>query len=103
MFYFEEPLRLFGKGDYALTDVKKMTGTEGFFNLDVQIRNCQTKESLLECQAEKYLDTGKKKCKCVPHQLRSFSRTVRVYIHTYFEVMFMNIVNDFLSFLNNAN
>ena len=70
--YFEEPLRLYGKGDYALTDVKEMTGTEDFFNLDVEVRKCQNRESLLECQAKKYKEIGKKECQCVPYQLRSF-------------------------------
>ena len=77
-FHFLEPLRLHGKGDYSLTDVKEMTGTKDFFSLDVAVRQCQNKESVIECQAKKYLEMGKKKCKCVPHHLKTFSRKVMV-------------------------
>ena len=60
-----------------MTDVKEMTGTEDFFNLDVEVRQCQNKESVLECQAKKYLEMGKEKCECVPHHLRGFAIKVR--------------------------
>ena len=76
MFYLKEPLRLYGEGDFALTDVKEMNGTQGFLDLDVGVKKCQNHESVLECKAKTYLDVGREKCKCVPHHLRSFSTTV---------------------------
>ena len=69
-------MRLYGKGDFALTDVKEMDGTQGFLDLDDGIRKCQNFETVLECKAKIYLDIGKKKCKCVPHHLRGFSTLV---------------------------
>ena len=74
--YFLEPLRLYGKGDYAFTDVKEMAGSEDFDDLPVEIRKCQNRETVLECEAKKYLDLGRKKCGCIPHHLKSFSTAV---------------------------
>ena len=76
MFYLKEPLRLYGEGDFALTDVKEMDGTPGFLDLDVGVKMCQNSETVLECKAKAYLNAGKEKCKCVPHHLRSFSSQV---------------------------
>ena len=69
-------MRLYGEGDYALANVKEMDGTEGFLSLADEVKKCQNKESVLECEANAYLDSGKKKCGCVPHHLRSFFTTV---------------------------
>ena len=77
---FIEPLQLSGKGEFALTDVKEMDGTEDFLDMDVKVRKCQNEETVLECRSRKYLDIGKKKCGCIPHHLRSFHKRVTNYI-----------------------
>ena len=69
-------MRLYGEGNYALANVKQMDGTEGFLSLDDKVKKCQSKESVLECEANAYLDSGRKKCGCVPYHLMSFSTTV---------------------------
>ena len=76
-YHFKDPLQLDGKGDYALTDVLEMNGTEEFLNLAVEVKKCQIEESVLECSSRKYLKIGKNKCECIPHHLRTFYRTVR--------------------------
>ena len=53
-----------------------MDGTAGFLSLDDKVKKCQSTESVLECEANAYLDSGRKKCGCVPHHLMSFSTTV---------------------------
>ena len=75
-----EPLRQHREGDFALTDVKEMDGTEEFLDMDVKVRKCQNEETVLECRSKKYLDIGKKKCGCIPHHLRSFHTMVTNYI-----------------------
>ena len=40
------PLRLYGKGDYALTDVKEMEGTGGFLDLADIVKNCQNNQTI---------------------------------------------------------
>ena len=45
-------MRLFGEGDFALTDVKEMDGTPGFLVLDVGVKKCQNMETVLECWEE---------------------------------------------------
>ena len=73
----QEPLQLYGEGDFALTDVKELDGTEEFLDLDVKVRKCQNEETILDCRSRKYLDMGTKKCGCIPHHLMSFDKMVR--------------------------
>ena len=73
---FQEPLQLYGEGDYSLANVKQMYGTEGFLSLADEVKKCQNEKTVLECKAKAYLDRGKKNCECVPHHLRSFSPKV---------------------------
>ena len=73
---FSEPVRLHGQGDFALTDVMLMESTEGFLSLDVSATECQNETTVLECRSMKYLETGKELCRCVPHYLRSYHKSV---------------------------
>ena len=73
-------MSLIGKGDFALTDVKVLDGTKGFLSLDIEVRKCQNETTILECRSKKYLEKGKKLCKCVPHYLRSFHISVSFHI-----------------------
>ena len=77
--YFSEPLRLYGAGDYAFTNVKEVEGTEDFLQLDEDVKKCQDKESVVDCLSREYLESGRKKCGCVPYELRNYSRTVSFY------------------------
>ena len=52
------------EGNYALTDLKWMSGTESFMELANEEKECQ-RESFDECQREKL----KERCECVPWQL----------------------------------
>ena len=58
-------------------DVKEMSGTEGFLDFPVNISKCQNEESVLECRSKKYLEHGLNECDCIPHQLRTYYKTVR--------------------------
>ena len=53
-------------GSYALSVLKKMTGTESF--LQMPEKGCQV-ESYEECNTRKYLDRVIEVCKCVPWAL----------------------------------
>ena len=53
-----------------------MDGTEGFLSLADEVKKCQNQESILECEANAYLDRGRTKCDCVPYHLMSFSTKV---------------------------
>ena len=74
--YFQEPLRVYGEGDYGLTVVKEMNGTDEFKYLDVETRDCGLKESFLDCQTKHYLLDGLVQCKCVPYALKNYSSLV---------------------------
>ena len=71
-----EPLILFGEGNYALTAVKEIDGTEEFLRLDEGIKHCQNRETFQECQAKEYIKDGLVKCKCTPYEMRNYSQTV---------------------------
>ena len=53
-----------------------MDGTEGFLSLSDRVKKCQNEESVLQCEANSYLDSGRKTCDCVPYHLMSFSTKV---------------------------
>ena len=58
-----------------------MDGTPGFLNLDIEVKECQSETTVVECRSKKYLELGKEICKCVPHYLRSFHMSVS--FHTF--------------------
>jgi hypothetical protein len=67
---------MFGGGDYALTAVKEIDGTEEFLGLDEGVKHCQSRETIQECQAREYIKNGLEKCKCTPYQMRNYSKMV---------------------------
>ena len=76
-YYLPEPLRLYGGGDYELTNVKEINVTEEFLELEEDVKKCQDKEPVVDCEAREYLESGRNQCGCVPYHLRNYSRTVR--------------------------
>ena len=59
-----------GAGSFALSVLKKITGTKGFLNLADETKNCQT-ESLEDCMVKAYVEEGLSQCGCVPLALSS--------------------------------
>ena len=66
-------------GSYALSSLKKMTGTGAFLEQTDEQKKCriQTQEN---CQANNYLETIQNKCGCVPWEL-SFALPTQVAIY----------------------
>ena len=65
------------EGDYIITDVKELDGSEEFLDLSDEDKGCQTKETVVDCKARKYLEAGRRNCSCIPFHLMSHSVTVR--------------------------
>ena len=63
-------------GSYALTGLKKMTGTESFLKQPDKKRKCRI-ETIEECKAKSYIEKVQKICGCVPWAL-SINLTVQV-------------------------
>ena len=57
-------------GSYAMTTLKKMTGTKNFKQLPDQQRKCFVQKTE-ECQTEHYLNQVKTECKCTPWALQT--------------------------------
>ena len=77
-----EPLRLYGGGDYEFVNVKEVIVSKEFLELDEDVKKCQNNESVVDCAATEYLESGRKECGCVPFHLMNYSRTVRYYALT---------------------
>ena len=73
-----DPFRGYGTGDYALTDVKKMEGTEDYIELAVtsQPPLCQDQRRFHDCVMSGYLETGLQLCNCTPFYLRNYTKKV---------------------------
>ena len=72
-------MELYGEGNYAIGDVKEITITNDFENLDEQTTKCQTNNNIEDCVAEMVLEELKKKCECLPFNLQNFSRNDKVF------------------------
>ena len=64
------PLKLFGEGNYAITDIKEVKVTEEFLGLDTAIRGCHRNSELEHCETKTYIEKAKRHCHCIPSHLR---------------------------------
>ena len=71
------PLKLYGEGAYAISDVKEVKATKAFLGLDAQTKRCQTKESNEDCSSRIYIKMIKKQCQCIPFNLLNIATKVR--------------------------
>ena len=62
----------FGEGDYAVSALKKMKGTQGFFDFPNEVKKCQI-EDQDNCRIEEYFRTVQDRCGCVPWGLTHFT------------------------------
>ena len=59
-------------GSYALSGIKKMTGTSSFIGLEDNIKNCQI-ETFEDCNTKRYMEAVQEKCDCTPWALSRVS------------------------------
>ena len=69
----------FGPGAYAMTTLKKETGTQSFKQLPEHQRVCSL-HNREECQTQKYWGQVKKDCKCSPWNLQNDKVIARISI-----------------------
>ena len=62
-------MKLVGEGIYNLNAVKEIKVTESFLGLDNDIKQCQTKDSYLDCTSKHYMERVTQDCGCVPLSL----------------------------------
>ena len=60
----------FGHGSYAMSTLKRMTGTKSFKQLPDYQKKCLV-HNRDDCQTQKYLEQLQKKCKCIPWALKT--------------------------------
>ena len=72
-------MELYGEGNYAIGDVKDITITNAFQNLDEKTTKCQTNNNIEDCVTKTVLEELKKKCECSPFHLQNFSRNDEVF------------------------
>ena len=70
-----------GPGDYAISSLKKMTGTKNFLALPDNEKGCQI-EDFVECKRRNYFTTGKLICgDCLPWILQRVHGNTKVRSH----------------------
>ena len=55
-------------GQYAMTSLKKMTGTDSFLDLPENMKDCQIEDQEM-CNSRRYIEELQKQCKCLPWAL----------------------------------
>ena len=63
------PFTDYRNGSYAMSALKKMTGTDGFLGLPDSAKKCQL-ETFEECNSRKYVDRIGTSCHCTPWALQ---------------------------------
>ena len=91
--YFPDPVTLSGEGQYNLNSLKKFEVTPSFHGLDESTKECQTKSSFDNCTTNFYLDTVRKKCKCLPFTIYNLNevfmqQTENLIFHNYLRLPF---------------
>ena len=71
-----EPYRVFGEGDYALSDVREIEGSHEYLQLAEERRLCN-RTQFEECAAAEYIEEGLTRCNCTPYHLREASLSKR--------------------------
>ena len=71
------PLKLYGEGAYAISDVKEVRATKAFLGLNDQTKRCQTKESIEDCSSRLHLNMIRDQCHCVPFNLLNITTKVK--------------------------
>ena len=66
-----DPVTLSGEGQYNLDSLKMFEVTQSFLGLDENVKKCQNKMPFDNCTTSHYLDTIRKKCKCLPFTVNS--------------------------------
>ena len=72
------PLKLYGEGAYAISDVKEVRATKAFLGLNDQTKRCQTKESIRDCSSRLHLSMIIEQCQCIPFNLLNNTTKVKV-------------------------
>ena len=79
MTYLPEKLQLPGEGEYNLNNIIEINGTESYFGLDQDVRECQNDEPTENCTTRRYHDTMLRECGCLPFNIRTSDK---VYLFT---------------------
>ena len=67
-----------GPGDYAISSLKKMTGTQKFLALSNAEKGCQI-EDFVECKNRNFFNQGRRLCgNCIPWALQNIQNNIKV-------------------------
>ena len=71
------PYTAFGAGEYAMSALKRMKGTESFKQLPDSLKNCQV-HNKEECETKRFLDRLQSHCNCIPWALVAAAKNEKV-------------------------
>ena len=64
-------LEIVGEGEYNLNVVDEVRVTDSFLGLHKDVRDCQTKELLIDCKTQEYKSKVLEYCHCLPLKLKT--------------------------------
>ena len=64
-------LEIVGEGEYNLNVVDEVRVTDSFLGLHKDVRDCQTKELLIDCKTQEYKKKVLEYCHCLPLKLKT--------------------------------
>ena len=65
-------MKLFGEGNYAITDIREVRVTKEFLGLDDATRGCNRNSELEQCETKTYLERAELLCSCIPGNIKRF-------------------------------
>ena len=81
------PIRLFGEGNYAITDIKEVRVTKQFLELDDTTRGCHRNSEMDQCGTTTYLEKLRAQCGCIDNNLKRFFMAEEVSLEYFLEIV----------------
>ena len=73
-----EPLLLELENEYNFNVIKEIRASESFLSMDAHVRKCQNDETFGECLTKNYINNLKKKCNCLPFNIRLTDKVMKM-------------------------
>ena len=64
-----EPVKMIGGGKYNLNNIKEIKVTDSYLGLAQDVKGCQIREELEDCESRAYKETYLNQCGCIPFSI----------------------------------
>ena len=77
---FLDPVEIFEEGQFNLNNLKEISVTESFMELDINARECQKKDIYDDCKTWLHIKNLGQECGCIPLSLRLSDKVIKNYV-----------------------